>query len=89
MFIINFCFFFQSKRDLEREVDEINAGRPQCPVGLNTLVIPRKVTTYESQQQPYVYLNCGHVQGLHDWGQDKDSGARKCPICLEVGLKIN
>lgn len=72
---------------MEREVDEINAGRPQCPVGLNTLVIPRKVTTYESQQQPYVYLNCGHVQGLHDWGQDKDSGARKCPICLEVITK--
>ncbi|KAK9695844.1 Pellino [Popillia japonica] len=74
-----------SKRDLEREIDEINAGRPQCPVGLNTLVIPRKVTPNENQQQPYVYLNCGHVQGLHDWGQDKDSGDRKCPICLELG----
>ncbi|XP_049819907.1 protein pellino isoform X1 [Aethina tumida] len=74
-----------SKRDLEREIDKINAGRPQCPVGLNTLVIPRKVTPNENQQQPYVYLNCGHVQGLHDWGQDKDSGARKCPICLELG----
>lgn len=74
-----------SKRDLEREIDEINAGRPQCPVGLNTLVIPRKVTPSDNQQQPYVYLNCGHVQGLHDWGQDKDSGARKCPICLELG----
>lgn len=69
---------------MEREIDEINAGRPQCPVGLNTLVIPRRVTPNENQQQPYVYLNCGHVQGLHDWGQDKDSGARKCPICLEV-----
>lgn len=69
---------------MEREIDEINAGRPQCPVGLNTLVIPRKVTPNENQQQPYVYLNCGHVQGHHDWGQDKDSGARKCPICLEV-----
>ncbi|KAK9883967.1 hypothetical protein WA026_004903 [Henosepilachna vigintioctopunctata] len=74
-----------SKRDLEREIDEINAGRPQCPVGLNTLVIPRKITPSENQQQPYVYLNCGHVQGLHDWGQDKDSGDRKCPICLELG----
>lgn len=74
-----------SKRDLEREIDEINAGKPQCPVGLNTLVIPRKVTPNENQQQPYVYLNCGHVQGHHDWGQDKDSGARKCPICLELG----
>ncbi|KAG5899513.1 hypothetical protein JTB14_008202 [Gonioctena quinquepunctata] len=74
-----------SKRDLEREIDEINAGRPQCPVGLNTLVIPRRVSPNENLQQPYVYLNCGHVQGLHDWGQDKDTGSRKCPICLELG----
>lgn len=74
-----------SKRDLEHEIDEINAGRPQCPVGLNTLVIPRKVTPSENNQQPYVYLNCGHVQGHHDWGQDKDSGARRCPMCLELG----
>lgn len=80
----NMIILFQSKRDLEHEIDEINAGRPQCPVGLNTLVIPRKVTPSENQQQPYVYLNCGHVQGHHDWGQDKDSGARRCPMCLEV-----
>lgn len=53
----------QTKRDLEKLVDEINAGRPQCPVGLNTLVIPRKVTLGEHVNQPYVYLNCGHVQG--------------------------
>ena len=69
---------------MERVIDELNAGRPQCPVGLNTLVIPRKVTVNDTQQQPYVYVNCGHVQGHHDWGQDKDSGKRKCPICLEV-----
>nr|CAH7724647.1 unnamed protein product [Callosobruchus chinensis] len=77
-----------SKRDLEREIDEINAGRPQCPVGLNTLVIPRRVSPNENQQQPYVYLNCGHVQGLHDWGQDRDTGSRKCPICLEMGPAV-
>jgi hypothetical protein len=53
----------QNKRDLEKLVDEINAGRPQCPVGLNTLVIPRKVTLGDHVNQPYVYLNCGHVQG--------------------------
>ncbi|CAH0719722.1 unnamed protein product, partial [Brenthis ino] len=29
----------QTKRDLEAFVDELNA-RPQCPVGLNTLLIP-------------------------------------------------
>ncbi|KAG4068755.1 hypothetical protein HA402_002446 [Bradysia odoriphaga] len=74
-----------TKRDLEKLVDEINAGRPQCPVGLNTLVIPRKVTLGEHINQPYVYLNCGHVQGNHDWGQDKSTGARRCPMCLELG----
>lgn len=106
------CVFFllnwQTKRDLEKLVDEINAGRPQCPVGLNTLVIPRKVTLGEHINQPYVYLNCGHVQGKkiskkrsffsnfseinflvllgnHDWGQDKSTGARRCPMCLELG----
>lgn len=61
-------FFFcclQTKRDLEKLVDEINAGRPQCPVGLNTLVIPRKVTLGAPINQPYVYLKCGHVQGIY------------------------
>lgn len=91
---------------MEKLVDEINAGRPQCPVGLNTLVIPRKITLGEHVNQPYVYLNCGHVQGIifvflcvycldkayspfdagnHDWGQDKSTGARRCPMCLELG----
>lgn len=61
----NGLILFKTKRDLEKLVDEINAGRPQCPVGLNTLVIPRKVTLGEhvNQHVPYVYLNCGHVQG--------------------------
>ena len=81
---------FQTKHHLETLVDELNAGRPQCPVGLNTLVIPRKLAlsmndeTVNEKQQPYVYLNCGHVQGHHDWGQDKDSKDRRCPMCLEV-----
>lgn len=80
---------FQTKTHLEKMVDDLNAGRPQCPVGLNTLVIPRKVTVtmneaINEKQQPYVYLNCGHVQGHHDWGQEDDSEARRCPMCLEV-----
>ncbi|XP_046997397.1 protein pellino isoform X1 [Schistocerca americana] len=81
-----------TKSHLEKMVDDLNAGRPQCPVGLNTLVIPRRVTVTMNEsgavnenQQPYVYLNCGHVQGHHDWGQEDDSEARRCPICLETG----
>ncbi|KAH8417764.1 hypothetical protein KR222_005475 [Zaprionus bogoriensis] len=106
------CLFLQTKHDLEKLIDAINAGRPQCPVGLNTLVIPRKVNISDQVNQPYVYLNCGHVQGEccdaaiekpysicnficiciffwqtghHDWGQDENTGARRCPMCLELG----
>uniref|UniRef100_A0A1B6GGB6 Protein pellino n=1 Tax=Cuerna arida TaxID=1464854 RepID=A0A1B6GGB6_9HEMI len=74
-----------TKEYLEKLVDQVNAGRPVCPVGLNTLVIPRKSTLDNEKQQPYVYLNCGHVQGHHDWGQEKDSNSRCCPMCLKVG----
>lgn len=31
-----------TKKSLEEKLDMLNASRPQCPVGLNTLVIPRK-----------------------------------------------
>lgn len=55
-----------------------------CPVGLNTLVIPRRSGLDNDKQQPYVYLTCGHVQGHHDWGQEKDSNGRTCPMCLKV-----
>ncbi|RWS27447.1 protein pellino-like isoform X3 [Leptotrombidium deliense] len=75
-----------TKKQLEEMIDDLNAARPQCPVGLNTLVIPRKLATLsESDKQPYVYLKCGHVQGLHDWGQNKTTNARTCPMCLSVG----
>lgn len=81
-------YFTQTKHDLEELVDAINAGRPQCPVGLNTLVIPRKAAADSAQQQPYVYLKCGHVQGLHDWGQEKDKATRRCPMCLVAGSVV-
>lgn len=74
-----------TRKHLEEQIDELNAGRPQCPVGLNTLVIPRKSTLSMSEKQPYVYLNCGHVQGLHDWGLDKNTNSRTCPMCLNTG----
>lgn len=31
-----------TKKTLEEKIDMLNASRPQCPVGLNTLVIPRR-----------------------------------------------
>ena len=79
--------YLQSEREFEHLVDDINAGRPQCPVGLMTLVLPRKGTLGVNDKQPFVYLKCGHVHGQHQWGQSHDSNdGRTCPLCLTVSL---
>ncbi|CAB3397900.1 unnamed protein product [Caenorhabditis bovis] len=79
-------------KELEMALDRLNAGKPQCPVNLNTLVIPKKRSSRGlSRRQPYVYLKCGHVQGKHDWGVHPTSGgqrAGKCPICLLESERI-
>lgn len=77
-----------SEHEFENLVETINAGRPQCPVGLNTLVLPKKGTLGLSDRQPYVYLQCGHVHGQHQWGQKDDKTARTCPLCLKDGTFI-
>jgi len=77
-----------SKRELEHQIAEINAGRPQCPVGLNTLVLPTKNTITSSDKTPYVYINCGHVHGQHSWGKGQDVNNCTCPMCLKTGLFV-
>lgn len=32
--------------------------------------------------------NCNFIVGNHDWGQDKSTGARRCPMCLEQGAVV-
>uniref|UniRef100_A0A0N5ANV5 Protein pellino n=1 Tax=Syphacia muris TaxID=451379 RepID=A0A0N5ANV5_9BILA len=74
-----------SREDLESALDALNAAKPQCPVNLNTLRVPRRKSSRysNSSKQPYVYLNCGHVQGKHDWGFHNVSNMPlyTCPIC--------
>ncbi|CAI4226876.1 unnamed protein product [Auanema sp. JU1783] len=77
--------------ELENALDRLNAGKPQCPVNLNTLIIPKKKSgSTVSSRQPYVYLRCGHVQGKHKWGVQETGGLTmsKCPICLEESERI-
>ena len=70
VFYLLFSFFpglsrSPTPRQLERALDELNAGRPQCPVGLHTLIVPRKNSqNIAPEAQPMVYLKCGHVQVL-------------------------
>lgn len=49
---------------------ELNAARPQCPVGLHTLAFPsldRSFGGSTHDHQPWAYLHCGHVHGYHIW----------------------
>ncbi|CAG5929589.1 unnamed protein product [Menidia menidia] len=86
-------------KQLESLRQELNAARPQCPVGFNTLAFP-SLTQRETvdKKQPWVYVNCGHVHGYHNWGFRKEKrssspagttpasyGERECPMCRRVG----
>ncbi|XP_031569290.1 E3 ubiquitin-protein ligase pellino homolog 1-like isoform X2 [Actinia tenebrosa] len=67
----------------------LNASRPQCPVGLTTLVFPTSSQSTQSLgRQPHVYIKCGHVHGFHDWSGPKNDGidekTRTCPICRQA-----
>uniref|UniRef100_S4RZQ4 Pellino E3 ubiquitin protein ligase family member 3 n=1 Tax=Petromyzon marinus TaxID=7757 RepID=S4RZQ4_PETMA len=56
-------------RDIDALRQEINAARPQCPVGLNTLAFPSfRRRPGDEDRQPWAYLACGHVHGRHEWG---------------------
>lgn len=44
--------------ELDLALDRLNAGKPQCPVNLNTLIIPKKKSAKSpSSRQPYVNLS--------------------------------
>ena len=87
-FVMSMMMPFQSELEFQGMINKINAGRPQCPVGLNTLVLPSKGSLNLHEKHPYVYLACGHVHGKHEWGQG-DSENRTCPLCMEVGQVVN
>eukprot|EP00118_Oscarella_pearsei_P002920 m.12195 g.12195 ORF g.12195 m.12195 type:complete len:441 (+) comp23867_c0_seq3:116-1438(+) len=61
----------------------LNATRPQCPVGLNTLQFPSTSSASGLDCQPYAYLKCGHVHGQHEWGGEDTR--RTCPLCRTIG----
>ncbi|CAF0998289.1 unnamed protein product [Brachionus calyciflorus] len=86
-----------TKHYLDMNLEYLNNLRPQCPVGLKTLVFQTESTPMPSMDTmssssslnspdriPMVYLKCGHVHGNHEWGIKKDND-RECPLCRKVG----
>ncbi|XP_078516489.1 E3 ubiquitin-protein ligase pellino homolog 2 [Lissotriton helveticus] len=81
-------FHTPTLKHIEALRQEINAARPQCPVGLNTLAFPSiNYKEVLEEKQPWAYLACGHVHGYHNWGHtnDTESNERECPMCRTVG----
>lgn len=79
-------------KHLEALRQELNAARPQCPVGFNTLAFPSmRRKDIVDEKQPWVYLNCGHVHGYHNWGNrdaerdGREGRERECPMCRARG----
>nr|XP_057929993.1 E3 ubiquitin-protein ligase pellino homolog 1-like [Doryrhamphus excisus] len=82
-------------KHLEALRQELNAGRPQCPVGFNTLAFPSlRRKDILDDKQPWVYLQCGHVHGYHAWGGRQNPQAvaegqeRECPMCRTRGSYV-
>lgn len=66
-----------TKKTLEEKIDLLNASRPQCPVGLNTLVIPRKPiipTNYQHSHHRHRSSHKDHhaAMGGHHGTANKD-----------------
>ncbi|KAM8842850.1 E3 ubiquitin-protein ligase pellino homolog 1-like [Synchiropus picturatus] len=79
-------------KHLEVLRQELNAGRPQCPVGFNTLAFPSlRHKDTPDERQPWAYLRCGHVHGYHGWGDrgrpevEAHGQDRECPMCRTRG----
>ncbi|XP_072032405.1 E3 ubiquitin-protein ligase pellino homolog 2-like isoform X2 [Amphiura filiformis] len=82
-----------TQKHLEQLRQGINDSRPQCPIGFNTLVLPKhrhqtaKQFLEENSKQPYAYLKCGHVHGYHQWdsNSNQERTDRTCPMCRDIG----
>ncbi|CAL8275129.1 unnamed protein product [Gadus morhua 'NCC'] len=86
-------------KHLEALRQELNAGRPQCPVGFNTLAFPSlRRSEVLDDKRPWAYLRCGHVHGYHGWagpgggGPEAAGGEAKeeweCPMCRARGSYV-
>lgn len=69
--------------DLSKLFDELNVGIESSDC-INTIVIPRQLTSEKVINQPYVYLNCGHVEVNPDWEIDA-TDKRMCKKCVKLG----
>lgn len=81
-----------TKKSLEEKIDLLNASRPQCPVGLNTLVIPRKPippANYQHQHRSghkeHHHHHHNHHHSSHSNKHDNDKNSHQPYVYLKCG----
>lgn len=62
-----------------------NRDIEKSAVGLNSLLMPREVTSGETITKPYFFLKCEHVQLYREREEDKSSDDRLCIMCYVKG----
>lgn len=72
-----------TKKSLEEKIDMLNASRPQCPVGLNTLVIPRKPILPTNQHHRSGHKD--HHHNHHHNNKDSDKNSHQPYVYLKCG----
>jgi pellino protein len=83
---------------LRERQQELNLLTPQCLVNFLTLhfkgghlvTSPTSVPHDDDLREPWMYVNCGHVFGKHDWKwtDNETDTHRTCPICHKAGPYI-
>lgn len=77
-----------TKKSLEEKLDLLNASRPQCPVGLNTLVIPRKpimpkLSQHHSSRQQHQHHRS--KEDHHHYHKDEERNNHQPYVYLKCG----
>ncbi len=78
-------------------IEKLRNNKIMCPINYLTLIIPPAFPSSVDIEKkfehlsmwrsriPMVSLNCGHVQGTHDWGIQEYTTDRECALCRTVG----
>lgn len=75
-----------TKKSLEEKIDMLNATRPQCPVGLNTLVIPRKPILPTNQNHRSGHKDHHHhSHHHHHTSKDSEKNSHQPYVYLKCG----
>ncbi len=82
----------QSQAHLANMIDQLNDTKPECPVTFHPLIFAKGDLPLDCNHRalmecactPFIHLECGHVQGKHNWKRSRYDDF-VCPVCRSDG----